>query len=275
MNTTNPTSPRDGRVRVDGDLQTVPTAGFSGVPNAHPAPENGGAGFHSVVSYIRRSPRMNGSQQASWERNAPRYIVTGLPRATTASQFTTQPPLDLVALFGRDAPLVVEIGVGAGETLTAGATAWPECDFIGFEVYEKVLGSTMSKLAKAELNNVRLIAGDAVSGLEHLLPPESIRELWTFFPDPWQKKRHHKRRLVGPAFAELVLSRLAPGGLWRLATDWDDYATHIHEVLDGHPKLVSVPGARFAVRPMTRFEARGVAAGRTITDFTYRKVADV
>jgi tRNA (guanine-N7-)-methyltransferase len=263
----------------------------------------GGIDFRTIVSFIRRSPRMNSSQQASWERNAPHYIVDGLPRTTTTSQFAPQSPLDLTALFGRTAPLVVEIGVGSGETLTAGTAIWPECNFIGFEVYEKVLGSAMSKLAKAELHNVRLISGDAVSGLEQLLPPESICELWTFFPDPWQKKRHHKRRLVNQEFAELVVSRLAPGGLWRLATDWDDYAAHIHEVLDNHPKLLNIPtveshthsaippetetlspkhgdepatpGARFAIRPMTRFETRGVSAGRTITDFTYRKVAAI
>jgi tRNA (guanine-N7-)-methyltransferase len=217
---------------------------------------------------------MTAAQQASWQHNADQYIVSGLARADIVTQFAPGPPLDLEALFGRVAPLVVEVGIGSGETLLAGATAWPERDFLGFEVYEKVLGATMTGLAQAGLNNVRLIAGDAVSGLEQLLAPESVSELWTFFPDPWPKKRHHKRRLVSRAFADLVVSRLAPDGLWRLATDWNDYAVSIRETLDAHPGLDNVHGAttpRFDLRPLTRFERRGLAAGRTITDFTYRK----
>jgi tRNA (guanine-N7-)-methyltransferase len=218
---------------------------------------------------------MSESQHKSWQRNAPSYLIGGLLRAETASQFTPQPALDAATVFGRSAPLLVEIGIGAGETLAAAGSARPEWNFIGFEVYEKVLSSTMSRLAKAELGNVRLIAGDAVSGLDYLFPPESISELWTFFPDPWPKKRHHKRRLVSTAFADLVVSRLVPGGLWRLATDWDDYATHIRETLDAHPGLTNLhptsAAPRFALRPVTRFESRGIAAGRTITDFTYQK----
>ncbi|MDR1354708.1 MAG: tRNA (guanosine(46)-N7)-methyltransferase TrmB [Propionibacteriaceae bacterium] len=233
--------------------------------------------FHTVVSYIRRSPRMNSSQRTSWEHNAQSYIVNGLRRTQSVSQFAPGTPLDLATLFSRVAPLVVEIGVGSGETLTAGALAHPERNFIGFEVYEAVLGSAMSRLAAAEVNNVRLIMGDAVSGLEHLLSANSISELWTFFPDPWQKKRHHKRRLINTTFTDLAVSRLAPGGLWRLATDWEDYARHIHATLNEHPSLInchSTETPRFALRPLTRFEARGIAAGRNINDFAYRRIVN-
>ena len=246
-----------------------------------------------VVSFVRRSPRMNTSQAMAWERWHARYLVAGLPRLdaglkraprhprdepgspVAAVQLAPQPPLDLEALFGRRAPLGVEIGVGSGEHLASVAAARPGWNLLGFEVYEKALASTMGRLAKHDCDNVKLICADGVGGLELLLTPGSVDEVWTYFPDPWHKARHHKRRLVSPGFAELVASRLAPGGRWLLATDWDDYADAIAEVLAGCPALTDqYAGAqtpRPAERPITKFERRGLDAGRTIHEFSWVK----
>jgi tRNA (guanine-N7-)-methyltransferase len=216
---------------------------------------------------------MNGSQASSLVRNAPRYLIDGLAREEDREpQFAPQPPIDWTPMFGRDAPLVVEVGTGAGETLTAAAAARPEVNFVGFEVFERALGSAMILLENAGLHNVRLLHGDALSGLEFLFAPRSISEVWTFFPDPWPKSRHAKRRLVSAEFAALVASRLVDGGVWRLATDWDGYVEHILEVLTPINEFELVDTERFGLRPLTKFEGRGVAAGRTIHDFCYRVV---
>ena len=222
---------------------------------------------------------MNGSQRAAWQRLGERYLVGGLARGAMTPLFAPQPALGLTALFGRDAPLLVEVGTGSGENLAAEATARPGWNLLGFEVYDKVLGSTMSRLERAGLNNVRLIQGDAVSGLDYLLAPGSIAELQTYFPDPWHKARHAKRRLINPSFVALGASRLVAGGLWRLATDWDDYAQHIREVFTTPPvnvlfENVYPDGApRNETRPLTKFEGRAVATGRPVTDFVFRRTA--
>jgi tRNA (guanine-N7-)-methyltransferase len=125
------------------------------------------------------------------------------------------------------------------------------------------------------VDNVRMLSVDAVWSMEHLLRPDSVSELWTFFPDPWPKQRHHRRRLVVPGFARLAASRLVPGGRWRLATDWADYATQMGAVLDAEPLLRNAydgPAPRWAERPLTRFERRGIEAGRAIVDLDYRRV---
>jgi tRNA (guanine-N7-)-methyltransferase len=216
---------------------------------------------------------MNGSQAASLVRNAPRYVIGGLAREEAREpQFAPQPSIDWTSAFGREAKLIVEVGTGAGETLTAAAATRPEINFVGFEVFERALGSAMILLEDADLDNVRLLHGDALSGLEFLFEPDSISEVWTFFPDPWPKSRHAKRRLVSSEFATLVASRLVSGGLWRLATDWDGYVEQIAEVLTPNPAFELVDTERFSLRPLTKFEGRGVAAGRTIHDFCYRRV---
>jgi tRNA (guanine-N7-)-methyltransferase len=199
--------------------------------------------------------------------------MAGLPREELRDpQFAPQPSVNWAAVFGRDTKLIVEVGTGAGETLSAAAAARPEIDFIGFEVFERALGSAMILLEDADLDNVRLIHGDALTGLEYLFELRSIAEVWTFFPDPWPKSRHAKRRLVSTEFAELVASRLISGGLWRLATDWDGYAEHILDTLAPNLKFELVSTERFALRPVTKFEGRGVAAGRTIHDFCFAVV---
>ena len=134
------------------------------------------------------------------------------------------------------------------------------------------MAHTLGLLAEAGAENVRLLSLDAVWCLENLFGPGEVEELWTFFPDPWPKKRHHKRRLVTPEFAALAASRLRPGGAWRLATDWVEYAEQIRKVLDAEPLLEGGPVERWKDRPVTKFERKGLAAGRTIMDLAYRKM---
>ena len=214
---------------------------------------------------------MTDSQRAWLDRYADRWVIP-VDHGDQASQIAPQPPLDLAAIFGRSGDLVVEVGSGHGETLVAAALARPDCDFLGFEVFEAAIGATLGKIADHGLTNVRLVMGDAVPGLAYLLPPGSIDELWVFFPDPWPKKRHHKRRLVTAGFVELAGERLKPGGRLRLATDWDDYADAMTTVMAQAPGLRLASTDRFATRPITRFERRGLASGRTIHDFQYDKV---
>lgn len=171
--------------------------------------------------------------------------------------------------FSRPGPLVVEIGSGVGEALVAGAAARPAANFVGFEVWPPGVAQTLGSLAKAGADNVRLATLDADWCLTHVIEPASIAELWTFFPDPWPKSRHHKRRLVSPRFARAAASRLALGGIWRLATDWPHYAEQMREVLDAEPLLRGGVTDRYDGRPATRFERRGLAAGRPVTDLTY------
>lgn len=177
-------------------------------------------------------------------------------------------------VFDRAAPLVVEIGLGVGEALAAGAVATPERNFIGFEVWQPGVADCLAAVGVAGVNNVRLSTIDAAWCLEHVTDPATVSELWTFFPDPWPKARHHKRRLVDEEFARLAASRLVPGGTWRLATDWPHYAEQMQDVLSREPALNGGVAERYAGRPLTRFERRGLAAGRTITDLTYVRSHD-
>ena len=229
-----------------------------------------------VTSFVRRSTRMRPVHLRAWERLRHAYVLE-VPQRATSTSIAPGHPLDVAAAFGRTAPLVVEIGPGTGESLVAMAAARPEIDVLAFEVYLPGVARTVNRLHETGVANVRLLQSDAVDGLRHLLGPGSVEEVWTFFPDPWPKVRHHKRRLVDRAFADLVASRLRPGGSWRLATDWSDYAEQMRAVLDAHPELVNVGAAadgwaeRCADRPLTRFEQRGIEAGRTVRDLHYRR----
>ena len=226
-----------------------------------------GQRLREVLSYSRRGSRLNARQEAAWERwSGTRWIPD---EAVDAHDF------DLRSFFGREAPLVVEIGSGVGEATVALAATRPAYDVLGIEVWAPGVADTFHRMEQAGVSNVRMISVDAVWTLEHLLRPGSVHELWTFFPDPWPKQRHHRRRLVVPGVAHIAASRLAPGGLWRLATDWDDYAEQMESVLDAEPLLENVhrgPAPRWEDRPLTRFERRGLEAGRSITDLTYRRV---
>lgn len=225
-----------------------------------------GRRLREVLTYTRRGSRLSAQQSAAWGRRAEQWWIP--------DEVADESPFDLARWFGREAPLVVEIGSGNGEATAALAAARPSYNVLAFEVWHPGVAETFLQLERTGATNVRLISVDAVWSMEHLLRPDTLAELWTFFPDPWPKKRHHRRRLVSPAFAELAATRLVRGGRWRLATDWPEYAERMREVLDAEPLLENEHGGaapRWADRPQTRFERRGVRAGRPITDLGYRR----
>ncbi|HSE70274.1 MAG TPA: tRNA (guanosine(46)-N7)-methyltransferase TrmB [Nocardioidaceae bacterium] len=221
-----------------------------------------------VLTYTRRGSRLNEKQAAAWERRRDEWWVPD--DAVDADDFEIRSCFD-----DPSAPLVVEIGSGIGEATAALAAARPSCNVLAFEVWHPGVAETFLRLEEAGVKNVRMVSVDAVWSMEHLLGEAEVHELWTFFPDPWPKKRHHRRRLVNPSFARLAASRLEPGGLWRLATDWSEYAEQMVEVLEAEELFESLydgPAPRWADRPLTRFERRGNRAGRPITDLAYRRV---
>jgi tRNA (guanine-N7-)-methyltransferase len=227
-----------------------------------------GRPVREVLSYSRRGSRFTPRQQQAWERYAADWVIP--------DEAVDSPDFRLADWFGRDeggapAPLVVEIGSGIGEATGPLAAARPDHDVLAFEVWRPGVAESLANVAAAGARNVRFLGVDAVWSMRHLLGPGSVTELWTFYPDPWPKKRHHKRRLVTPEFAALAASRLVPGGRWRLATDWAEYAARIRVVLDAEPLLEGGPTERWAERPSTRFERRGLAAGRELTDLCYRR----
>jgi tRNA (guanine-N7-)-methyltransferase len=221
------------------------------------------AHFRRVVSFTPRGGRMNDVQRRSWEAHAATWLVD--PRELT-------PPLDPVALFGRKAPLILEIGSGMGESTAAMAKARPEVDLLAVEVYKPGVAQTFHHLARLDVPNVRVLRGDVVPTLRDLVLPASLDEVWVFFPDPWPKTRHLKRRLVTPDFAALVSSRLRRGGVLRMATDWEPYALQMLSALSSEETLRNrhigwAPRPDF--RPRTRFERRGIAEGREIFDLEF------
>jgi tRNA (guanine-N7-)-methyltransferase len=223
-----------------------------------------GRRIREVLSYSRRGSRFTPSQRAAWETHGDEWVI---PEAAL-----DEPGFRLADWFGREAPLIVEIGSGVGEATGPLAAARPAYDVLALEVWRPGVAASLAEVAAAGAANVRFCSVDAVWGLEHLVAPGELTELWTFFPDPWPKVRHHKRRLVDASFAALVSSRLAPGGAWRLATDWADYADRLVVVLGAEPGLAGGVTERWAERPVTKFERKGVEAGRGITDLLYRKV---
>lgn len=235
----------------------------SGVRPARPHHKltDDGRRMREVLSYSRRGSRFTPRQAAAWEAYAGRWWVP--------DEAVDEPGFTLAGLFDRDAPLAVEIGSGVGESTVALAAARPDLDVVALEVWRPGVADTLGRVGEAGLTNVRLLGVDAVWSMEHLVEPDSLAALWTFFPDPWHKARHRKRRLVSASFAHLAATRLRPGAEWRLATDWADYADQMVEVLDAEPLLEGGRTERWAERPVTKFERKGLAAGREIADLRY------
>ncbi len=206
-----------------------------------------------------RQGRVTPAQAKALETLFPKY---GVP--------FTSALLDPESLFGRKAPLVLEIGSGMGETTAAIAAASPQTDFLAVEVHSPGVGSLLRLIEKLGLRNLRVIRHDAVEVLEHMIADGSLAAIHLFFPDPWPKKRHHKRRLVQPGFARLAARKLAPGGILHAATDWADYAAQIEAVLSGNPDLEKF-SAPAASRPVTKFERRGAGPGHEVRDLLFRR----
>lgn len=226
-----------------------------------------GRPMREVLSYARRGSRFTSKQANAWDRLAESWVFG------TADVEGVEAPLDVnAAWFGREAPLYVEIGSGVGETTASYAAAHPDVNVLAFEVWLPGVADTLARLEAAGATNARLCTVDAAWSLTELFAPGSITELWTLFPDPWHKVRHHKRRLVNQPFVSVASSRLVEGGAWRLATDWADYADHIVEVMATEATLEGGVSERWTERPVTKFERRGLAEDRQPVDLTYRRV---
>lgn len=260
--------------------------------------------FRAPVSFVRRGSRLQGRRQQAWDELSDVYVID-VPRVQADTSVDPEYVFDAEAAFGRKAPLVVEIGSGLGEAVTHAAEQNPEKNFLAVEVYLPGLAQTLQRIGQKNLTNVRVVQANAPEVLSTMLPAGSVDELWVFFPDPWHKTRHHKRRMVKDSFAELAARALVPGGLWRLATDWSDYAVQMREVLDASPHFENLhPGERagadgplsqvyarglegkdatndvdtrggwaprFEGRTLTSFENKAHQANRLIFDLTYRK----
>ena len=232
-------------------------------------------GRRAVRSFVLRQGRFTPAQQRAFDAVWPRF---GLDFAS-APGMPAQGLRDFDAAFGRSAPRVLEIGFGNGEALRFGAAQDPARDFIGVEVHAPGVGRLLNALASDDLDNVRVYHHDAVEVLSGEIADASLDEVRIYFPDPWHKKRHHKRRLVQPAFVALLVRKLAPGGRLHLATDWHDYAEQMWDVLDAEPGLRNQAGPRGHVprppwRPQTHFEARGLKLGHGVWDLLYFKRDD-
>lgn len=223
-----------------------------------------------IRSFTRRGDRMPPQHQAAYDQLAETYVVD-VPRHDGSTTVDPAYRLNVVDVFGREAPLVVEVGPGSGDALVSGAKALPDTNFVALEVWRPGIGQCLTRFIDDPLPNVVFVEADAEVALATMLPAGSVAEVWTYFPDPWPKRKHHHRRIVRPEFADTVCRVLEPGGVWRLATDIDDYATHMRRVLDAHEGLELVSTQRPPLRPITRFERRGTEVGRTISDLAYRR----
>ena len=216
-----------------------------------------------IRSYVLRQGRVSNAQARAHRELLPRY---GIP-------FSDQ-HLDLDGAFGRAAPKILEIGFGMGETTAAIAAAQPENDYLGIEVHTPGVGSLLKQIAERGLTNLRLIQHDAADVLRVMIAPASLDGVHIFFPDPWPKKRHHKRRLVQTDFVALLASRLKPGGYVHMATDWEEYAQQMLAVLSAEPRLENTADGfapRPEYRPQTKFESRGLKLGHGVWDVVFRK----
>jgi tRNA (guanine-N7-)-methyltransferase len=218
----------------------------------------------AIKSYVLRAGRMGTGQERALRELAPRYV---LPYTAT--------PLDAARVFGRHAPLVVEIGFGMGQATAAIAAAQPDDDFLGIEVHEPGVGALLQRIDQQQLGNLRIVQHDAVEVLRDMIAPSTLAAVHVFFPDPWPKKRHWKRRLIQPPFIALLASRLARSGRLHCATDWQPYAEQMLEVLSAEPLLVNMAegyAPRPDYRPLTKFENRGLALGHGVWDLVFKKL---
>ena len=220
-----------------------------------------------VRSFVMRTGRMTPSQKRAFDELWPRY---GLARE--------QGLLDLPQVFGRNSDVVLEIGFGMGDSLIDMAKAAPEQDFIGIEVHTPGVGRLLNRAAEEDVNNIRVFKTDAVDVLENCIGANSLAKMQIFFPDPWHKKKHNKRRIIQPAFVQMLRRKLKPGGIIHLATDWEHYAEHMMEVMSAAEGFENCCGAgafspRPDFRPLTKFEQRGLRLGHGVWDLLFRKVS--
>ncbi len=217
----------------------------------------------SIRSYVLRQGRTTAAQARAVAELMPRWGIAFSPA-----------PLDLERAFGRHAPKILEIGFGMGETTALLAAAHPGTDYLGVEVHGPGVGALLRRIQTLGLRNVRVIQHDAVEVVERMIAPDTLDGVHVFFPDPWPKKRHHKRRLLQPEFVRLLATRMKPGATLHAATDWEDYAVQMLEVLSAEPLLENTANgfaARPESRPLTKFEARGARLGHGVWDLVFRR----
>jgi tRNA (guanine-N7-)-methyltransferase len=217
-----------------------------------------------VRSFVLRQGRTSSAQQRALDELLPRYGIAA-----------TSDPLDLHAVFGRRAPVVLEIGFGMGETTAAIAKAHPDQNFLGIEVHGPGVGSLLNRIEAERLTNVRVIRHDAAEVVGAMIAPGTLAGIHVYFPDPWPKKRHHKRRLMQPHFVHELARRLVPGGYLHAATDWEDYARQMLDTLSAQPLLENTADAfapRPPWRPQTKFERRGLTLGHAVFDLLFRRL---
>lgn len=217
-----------------------------------------------IRSFVLRQGRVSNAQQRAHAALLPKF---GIPYAAEL--------IDLDQVFGRSAPKVLEIGFGMGETTATLAAQHPEYDYLGIEVHTPGVGSLLKRIAEIDLANVRIIQHDAVEVLRDMIAPAAVDAVHVFFPDPWPKKRHHKRRLVQPEFIALLVERMKPGAYLHVATDWQEYAEQILDVLRREPRLANTAqdyAPRPAYRPQTKFETRGLKLGHGVWDVIFRRI---
>ncbi|MBK8891890.1 MAG: tRNA (guanosine(46)-N7)-methyltransferase TrmB [Dechloromonas sp.] len=225
---------------------------------------DGREGYGHIKSYVRRAGRMSQAQERHYAELMPKIgVVYG------------DQVLDLVAVYGRDAPKILEIGCGMGETTARIADACRDNDYLGVEVHVPGVGALCKQIAERGLTNLRICQHDAVEVVRDMLPESSLDGIHLFFPDPWHKKRHNKRRLIQPPFVALLAARLKPGAYLHCATDWEEYAQQMLEVLSAEPSLVNTAAGfapRPAYRPLTKFENRGLRLGHGVWDIIFKKL---
>jgi len=217
-----------------------------------------------IRSFVLRQGRVSNAQRRAVDTLSSIYGIAYAPGALAFEQ-----------VFGRRAPTLLEIGFGMGETTAHIAQAHPENNYLGIEVHTPGVGSLLKRIAESGLTNLRLVQHDAVEVLEHMIAPATLAGAHIFFPDPWPKKRHHKRRLIQPAFVALLASRVAPGAYLHAATDWQEYAEQILAVFAAEPALANTaPGfaPRPDYRPLTKFESRGLKLGHGVWDIIFRRI---
>ena len=217
----------------------------------------------SIRSFVVRAGRMGPGQTRALAELGPRFVIPYAPQRH-----------DFDASFGRRAPRVLEIGFGMGDATAAIAQGQPDTDFIGVEVHTPGVGALLKRIGEMGLANLRLIQHDAVEVLEHMIAPDSLAGVHVFFPDPWHKKKHNKRRLIQPEFVRQLAGRIAPGGYLHCATDWQPYAEQMLDVLAAEPSLRNTAGGyapKPDYRPLTKFEHRGLKLGHGVWDLVFVK----
>ncbi|UXY15323.1 tRNA (guanosine(46)-N7)-methyltransferase TrmB [Chitiniphilus purpureus] len=215
-----------------------------------------------IRSFVLRQGHLSKGQERALAEYGPQFLIP-----------YTAAPLDLATAFGRSAPTVLEIGFGMGTATAQIAAGGPQTNYLGVEVHTPGVGSLLKLAGEQQLTNLRIVQHDAVEVLENMLQPGTLAGVHIFFPDPWHKKRHHKRRLIQPALVALLASRIAPGGYLHLATDWEDYAIQMLAVLSAEPRLENTADGyapRPDYRPLTKFEQRGIRLGHGVWDIVFR-----